>query len=116
MAERSYSAAAAVRRGKRGAPPRRSTHVCRKALRLGKFLGNVQDVQTLARCNTASPLPYVAAVGEGVYYFLDQFIWCAPHTPCAPVCSPRAPCARACRVPKASVVRRDMRALRHAGW
>lgn len=50
--------------------------MCRKALRLGKFLGNVQDVQALASCATTSLLPYIAATGEGIYYFLDQFIWC----------------------------------------
>jgi hypothetical protein len=51
----------------------------RKALRLGKFLGNVQDILSLASGKSTSLLPYMAATGEGTYFFIDQFIWYAPR-------------------------------------
>eukprot|EP01025_Chloroclados_australasicus_P027702 TRINITY_DN27432_c0_g1_i1.p1 TRINITY_DN27432_c0_g1~~TRINITY_DN27432_c0_g1_i1.p1 ORF type:complete len:127 (-),score=11.93 TRINITY_DN27432_c0_g1_i1:82-462(-) len=50
----------------------------RKALRLGKFLGNVQDLNALGRNATdltAVLLTALSATGEGAYYFLDQIVW-----------------------------------------
>ena len=37
----------------------------------------MQDVRALAQARSRHLLPYVAATGEGIYYFIDQFIWCA---------------------------------------
>jgi hypothetical protein len=56
--------------------------LCRKALRLGKFLGNVQHLQTLAYNREASTLTIVSTTGEGIYYFLDQFVWSVPLRCC----------------------------------
>lgn len=50
----------------------------RKALRLGKFLGNVQHLQTLAFNRDASTLAVISTTSEGIYYFIDQFVWSAP--------------------------------------
>jgi hypothetical protein len=46
----------------------------RKAFRLGKF---VQDVNALRAAAAAPPLVLLAYGGEGVYYFLEQFVWLA---------------------------------------
>lgn len=57
-------------------------HACRKALRLGKFLQNVADLRKAAAAGLQQQGPLllllelVAAGGEGVYYFLEQFVWC----------------------------------------
>lgn len=54
-----------------------SVGLSRKAFRLGKF---VQDVNAL-RGHPGNPLPppfvLLAYGGEGVYYFLEQFVWLA---------------------------------------
>jgi len=59
----------------------------RKAYRLGKFLQNVHGLRSSAlwRGRPAasrteallSALEAVTYTGEGIYYFIDQFIWCA---------------------------------------
>eukprot|EP00892_Ulva_mutabilis_P007678 jgi/Ulvmu1/5282/UM022_0076.1 len=46
----------------------------RKAIRLGKFLSNYCAVTRLKRKPT-NILPIIAGTGEGIYYFLDQFVW-----------------------------------------
>ena len=52
---------------------------CSKALRVGKFLSNVHDIRSQLRAGSKpNALSLIAAGGEGVYYFIDQFIWCAP--------------------------------------
>lgn len=64
-------------------PVPRSHHLerlCRKALRLGKFLGNVEAGLELWAAHKVSPLDVIATTGEGLYYFLDQFVWCAPQS------------------------------------
>lgn len=49
---------------------------CRKAYRLGKFL---QDVNGLRKVKLSAGhlalLELVVYLGEGTYYFLDQFTW-----------------------------------------
>lgn len=47
----------------------------RKALRLGKFLKNVRSLQRIAPAERSALLQALADSGEGVYYFLDQFVW-----------------------------------------
>lgn len=53
-----------------------SVGVSRKALRLGKFL---QDVNELRRApsfaTTEGILELISSGGEGIYYFVEQFIW-----------------------------------------
>lgn len=53
-----------------------SVGISRKALRLGKFL---QDVNELRRApsfaTTEGVLELISSGGEGVYYFVEQFIW-----------------------------------------
>lgn len=44
-------------------------------MRLGKFLSNYVAVSQLQR-KPSNILPMIAGTGEGIYYFLDQFIWC----------------------------------------
>ncbi|XP_047084209.1 peroxisomal membrane protein 11-3-like [Lolium rigidum] len=51
-----------------------SVGLSRKAFRLGKF---VQDVNALRAATAAPPLVLLAYGGEGVYYFLEQFVWLA---------------------------------------
>lgn len=51
-----------------------SVGLSRKAFRLGKF---VQDVNALRAAAAAPPLVLLAYGGEGVYYFLEQFVWLA---------------------------------------
>jgi Peroxisomal biogenesis factor 11 (PEX11) len=43
-------------------------------MRVGKFLGNVQAASR-CRAKTADFLPFIAAAGEGTYFFLDQITW-----------------------------------------
>jgi hypothetical protein len=60
----------------------------RKAYRLGKFLQNVHGLRNASLWTAAGGgsrtevalgvLEVVTFVGEGVYYFLDQFLWWAP--------------------------------------
>lgn len=52
-----------------------SIGISRKAYRLGKFL---QDVNSIRKANTRSNLFYLELLaygGEGVYYFIEQFVW-----------------------------------------
>ncbi|XP_051181632.1 peroxisomal membrane protein 11-3 [Lolium perenne] len=51
-----------------------SVGLSRKAFRLGKF---VQDVNAFRAAAAAPPLVLLAYGGEGVYYFLEQFVWLA---------------------------------------
>ncbi|KAK1650739.1 hypothetical protein QYE76_068544 [Lolium multiflorum] len=54
-----------------------SVGLSRKAFRLGKF---VQDVNALRAAGSPLPPPPLALLaygGEGVYYFLEQFVWLA---------------------------------------
>ncbi|XP_018493604.1 peroxisomal membrane protein 11A [Raphanus sativus] len=61
-----------------------SVGLSRKAFRLGKF---VQDINALRASSPSSPpdssrldlllLPVIAYGGEGLYYFVEQFIWLA---------------------------------------
>lgn len=51
--------------------------VRRKALRLGKFLSNVKAARAVDWTASSAPAQLLAAAGEGTYYFLDQFVWCA---------------------------------------
>ncbi|KAJ0229424.1 hypothetical protein HA466_0316830 [Hirschfeldia incana] len=55
-----------------------SVGVSRKAFRLGKF---VQDINALRASSPSSDssllLPVIAYGGEGLYYFVEQFIWLA---------------------------------------
>lgn len=44
-------------------------------MRLGKFFSNYIAVSQLQR-KPSNILPIIAGTGEGIYYFLDQFIWC----------------------------------------
>lgn len=53
---------------------RKFRFACRKAIRLGKFLSNYSAVLRLHR-KPANILPIIAGTGEGVYFFLDQFVW-----------------------------------------
>jgi hypothetical protein len=54
---------------------------CRKAYRLGKFLQHVAAARQVTittgtpREQVLAALALVNAVGEGTYYFLDQFLW-----------------------------------------
>jgi Peroxisomal biogenesis factor 11 (PEX11) len=56
----------------------RLAYVSRKALRLGKWLGNVEKINSLHLSGPYDVLQLIAYGGEGVYYFIDQFIWCRP--------------------------------------
>ncbi|CAM6093293.1 unnamed protein product [Calypogeia fissa] len=53
-----------------------SVGTSRKAFRLGKF---IQDVNALRRAPSVTTrggfLEFVATAGEGVYYFVEQFVW-----------------------------------------
>lgn len=53
-----------------------SVGTSRKAFRLGKF---IQDVNSLRRAPSVTSrdgvLEVVATTGEGVYYFVEQFVW-----------------------------------------
>nr|GMC99807.1 peroxisomal membrane protein 11A [Ipomoea batatas] len=67
----------ANRRGETfGATARPSVGVSRKAFRLGKFL---QDINAFRGLSFTSPahffLALVAYGGEGLYYFVEQFVW-----------------------------------------
>lgn len=44
-------------------------------MRLGKFLSNYTAISRLQR-KPSNVLPMIAGTGEGIYYFLDQFVWC----------------------------------------
>lgn len=56
--------------------------LCRKALRVGKFLGNVQELCHVASNPDSAVLSTIANAGEGCYFFIDQFIWCALSEAC----------------------------------
>ena len=43
---------------------------------MGKFLGNVQDLRAIQNWSGQGMLSALSSVGEGTYYFIDQFIWC----------------------------------------
>lgn len=69
-----------------------SVGTSRKALRFGKFLQNVNALNHIPR-NYADTrllryLYLLAHFGEGLYYFLEQFVWLVSpltvHTPCCP--------------------------------
>ena len=47
----------------------------RKAYRLGKFLQNVNAVRKVHYPAPFSSLEIIANVGDGVYYFVEQFQW-----------------------------------------
>ena len=47
----------------------------RKAYRLGKFLQNVNTVRRIQLHQPHSTLELIAAVGDGIYYFVEQFQW-----------------------------------------
>lgn len=50
---------------------------CRKALKLGKFLSDVDKLRKLSRGSRTWVLQLVAAGGEVVYLFLEQVTWWA---------------------------------------
>ncbi|XP_006651300.2 peroxisomal membrane protein 11-3 [Oryza brachyantha] len=52
-----------------------SVGLSRKAFRLGKFVQNVNALR--AHPHPSTPLVLLAYGGEGVYYFLEQFVWLA---------------------------------------
>jgi hypothetical protein len=52
--------------------------LCRKAYRLGKFLQDVNDIRKIPSTTRTAMLETIAAGGEGVYYFVEQFTWCEP--------------------------------------
>lgn len=53
-----------------------SVGVSRKALRLGKFLQDLNDLRRAPSLATVEGvLELIASGGEGVYYFAEQFIW-----------------------------------------
>uniref|UniRef100_A0A0D9VT37 Uncharacterized protein n=1 Tax=Leersia perrieri TaxID=77586 RepID=A0A0D9VT37_9ORYZ len=52
-----------------------SVGLSRKAFRLGKFVQNVNALR--AHPHPPPPLVLLAYGGEGVYYFLEQFVWLA---------------------------------------
>lgn len=47
----------------------------RKAYRLGKFLQNVNAVRKMPVRAPHATLEIIANIGEGLYYFVDQFQW-----------------------------------------
>ncbi|XP_078436028.1 peroxin 11A [Wolffia australiana] len=49
-----------------------SVGLSRKAFRLGKF---VQDLNALRSSAPDQILPFIAYGGEGIYYFVEQFVW-----------------------------------------
>lgn len=53
------------------------SRACRKALRLGKWLADVNKVRRLPLDSQRNVVEAVAYLGEGCYYFLEQFTWCA---------------------------------------
>ncbi|EPS72971.1 hypothetical protein M569_01784, partial [Genlisea aurea] len=52
-----------------------SVGVSRKAFRLGKFVQNINAVRSISRSNPSLLLALIAHGGEGLYYFIEQFVW-----------------------------------------
>ncbi|KAK9677880.1 hypothetical protein RND81_11G173700 [Saponaria officinalis] len=57
-----------------------SVGVSRKAFRLGKFIQDVNSLNSILRSRSSISRPNLALAvlaygGEGVYYFLEQFVW-----------------------------------------
>lgn len=61
--------------GKRLNEFEKSIGTSRKAYRLGKFLGDLNALRKTPITTTHGVLEFVANSGEGLYYFIDQFIW-----------------------------------------
>lgn len=53
----------------------KSVGTSRKAFKLGKFLQNVQSFQELSMSSECSTLSLFSAASEGLYYFIEQFVW-----------------------------------------
>jgi Peroxisomal biogenesis factor 11 (PEX11) len=51
------------------------TNLCRKALKLGKFLADVDKLRKLSTHSHMWVAQLVAAGGEVVYLFLEQVTW-----------------------------------------
>ncbi len=56
------------------ARPRRRTR--RKAFRLGKFLQDWNNLRKSQATGVTALLELVAYGGEGVYFFIEQIVWC----------------------------------------
>ncbi|ERN15882.1 hypothetical protein AMTRI_Chr07g76560 [Amborella trichopoda] len=52
-----------------------SVGVSRKAFRLGKFIQDLNALKKVAFDSRAGKLGIVAYGGEGIYYFVEQFLW-----------------------------------------
>lgn len=52
-----------------------SVGTSRKAFRLGKFLQNVNTLRKTPLTTVDGVLELVATTGEGIYYFVEQFVW-----------------------------------------
>lgn len=49
----------------------------RKAYRLGKFLQHVNSARKVQLTSASSVCDLIAYAGDGIYYFIDQFVWLA---------------------------------------
>ena len=57
-------------------------NLCRKALKLGKFLADVDKLRKLSTHSHMWVAQLVAASGEVVYLFMEQVTWWAYLHPC----------------------------------
>lgn len=62
-----------------------SVGTSRKALRLGKFLQNVNALRKSSLGGPYFALELVANSGEGAYFFLEQLVWCVTRRFRAPL-------------------------------
>ena len=61
-----------------------SVGASRKALRIGKFLQDVEALRELPPLGSVEGLlSLTEACGEGVYYFIEQFVWLVSALVCA---------------------------------
>ena len=52
-----------------------SVGVSRKAFRIGKFLQDVNILRKMPWAGAEGALEVLASGGEGIYYFIEQFVW-----------------------------------------